>query len=170
MADTNGAGDTFATAYMLAQASRWPSPGTFANWAASRAVMMPQTCKPHCVQHALHANSTLAQISKWLSAQVGGCAPWTLPACRLMKQSVAGRACPPKGRMRACPAWPSNNSSGSVPVQLQVAGEETQELLGVAESGMAQLWDTGPGRTAQKAVQNLLQYFRKTMDSAARTA
>ena len=71
VADTNGAGDTFATAYMLAQAARWPSPGTFANWAASRAVMMPQACKPHCVQHALHANSTFAQVSKWLSAQVG---------------------------------------------------------------------------------------------------
>ena len=56
-----------------------------------------------------------------------------------------------------------------MPLQLQVAGEETQELLDVAESGVAQLWDTPPGRTAQKAVQSLLQFFRKTLDSAART-
>lgn len=70
VADTNGAGDTFATAYMLALQSGWPSPGSFANWAASRAVMMPQDCKPHCVQQGLHANSTFAQVAKWVSAKV----------------------------------------------------------------------------------------------------
>ncbi len=75
VADTNGAGDTFATAYMLALQSGWPSPGSFANWAASRAVMMPQDCKPHCVQQGMHANSTFAQIAKWLSGKVGSLNP-----------------------------------------------------------------------------------------------
>lgn len=42
--DTNGAGDTFATAYMLALALRDPHPGATANWAASRAVLRPQVC------------------------------------------------------------------------------------------------------------------------------
>ena len=73
VADTNGAGDTFATAYMLALQSGWPSPGSFANWAASRAVMMPQDCKPHCVQQGMHANSTFAQVAKWLSGKVYLC-------------------------------------------------------------------------------------------------
>lgn len=44
MADTNGAGDTFATAYMAALLRGDAEPGSFANWAASRAVMMPQVC------------------------------------------------------------------------------------------------------------------------------
>lgn len=69
VADTNGAGDTFATAYMLALASGWRSPGGFANWAASRAVMRPQSCKPQCVQEGLVANSTFAQVSTWLTHQ-----------------------------------------------------------------------------------------------------
>lgn len=68
--DTNGAGDTFATAYMLALASGWPSPGSFANWAASQAVRMPQGCKPHCVQQGLHSNSTTAQVASWLSSKM----------------------------------------------------------------------------------------------------
>ncbi|KAG2427032.1 hypothetical protein HYH02_014678 [Chlamydomonas schloesseri] len=46
--DTNGAGDTFATGYMLALARGLPDPGAHASWAASRAVMQPQSCKPHC--------------------------------------------------------------------------------------------------------------------------
>lgn len=40
--DTNGAGDTFATAYMLALARHARSPGADANWVASRAVMRDQ--------------------------------------------------------------------------------------------------------------------------------
>ena len=40
--DTNGAGDTFATAYMLALASRSSRPGTVANWAAAQTVSQPQ--------------------------------------------------------------------------------------------------------------------------------
>jgi len=51
--DTNGAGDTFATAYMIALAARDSSPGQKASWAASRAVQQPQTCKPHCVTEAI---------------------------------------------------------------------------------------------------------------------
>jgi sugar/nucleoside kinase (ribokinase family) len=40
--DTNGAGDTFATTYMLAMAVNDRQPGVTANWAASRAVAQPQ--------------------------------------------------------------------------------------------------------------------------------
>ncbi|KAA6428121.1 MAG: hypothetical protein FRX49_02782 [Trebouxia sp. A1-2] len=51
--DTNGAGDTFATAYMIALAARDSNPGQKASWAASRAVQQPQSCKPHCVTEAI---------------------------------------------------------------------------------------------------------------------
>ncbi|CAD7696805.1 unnamed protein product [Ostreobium quekettii] len=47
--DTNGAGDTFATAYMLALARRDASPGAEAARAAARTVMRPQVCKPWCI-------------------------------------------------------------------------------------------------------------------------
>lgn len=46
--DTNGAGDTFATGYMLAMSRGLINPGHHAAWAASRAVMQPQSCKPQC--------------------------------------------------------------------------------------------------------------------------
>jgi hypothetical protein len=46
--DTNGAGDTFATAYMLALSRGLSDPGHHAAWAASRAVMQAQSCKPQC--------------------------------------------------------------------------------------------------------------------------
>lgn len=46
--DTNGAGDTFATTFMIALMRADRSPGSTAAWAASRAVMQPQTCKPRC--------------------------------------------------------------------------------------------------------------------------
>lgn len=51
--DTNGAGDTFATAYMIALASQDSDPGQRASWAASRAVQQPQSCKPQCVTEAI---------------------------------------------------------------------------------------------------------------------
>jgi hypothetical protein len=46
--DTNGAGDTFATSFMIALMRGDANPGHTAAWAASRAVMQPQTCKPRC--------------------------------------------------------------------------------------------------------------------------
>ncbi|GFR40112.1 hypothetical protein Agub_g666 [Astrephomene gubernaculifera] len=46
--DTNGAGDTFATGYMVALARGLPDPAHHASWAASRAVMQAQSCKPQC--------------------------------------------------------------------------------------------------------------------------
>lgn len=46
--DTNGAGDTFATVYMIALMRGDANPGATASWAASRAVLQPQTCKPQC--------------------------------------------------------------------------------------------------------------------------
>ncbi|KAF6255699.1 hypothetical protein COO60DRAFT_1285696 [Scenedesmus sp. NREL 46B-D3] len=46
--DTNGAGDTFATSFMIALMRGDADPGRTAAWAASRAVMQPQTCKPRC--------------------------------------------------------------------------------------------------------------------------
>jgi len=45
--DTNGAGDTFATAYMLALTRHDRSPGMTANWAAARAVSQPQVRAKH---------------------------------------------------------------------------------------------------------------------------
>lgn len=53
--DTNGAGDTFATVYMLAAMRGDPSPGSTASWAASRAVLQPQTCKPRCAPRLITA-------------------------------------------------------------------------------------------------------------------
>lgn len=47
--DTNGAGDTFATAYMLALANNKGNPGAEAARAAARTVMQPQECKPWCI-------------------------------------------------------------------------------------------------------------------------
>lgn len=44
--DTNGAGDTFATAYMLALASGSANPGREASHAASCAVTKPQVKSP----------------------------------------------------------------------------------------------------------------------------
>ena len=59
--DTNGAGDTFATSYMLALAARRRSPGSDASWAASKAVMLPQACKPHCVTDRIKEELLLAR-------------------------------------------------------------------------------------------------------------
>eukprot|EP00967_Tisochrysis_lutea_P067696 scaffold88492_cov20-Tisochrysis_lutea.AAC.1 len=47
--DSNGAGDTFATAYMIALAQGHPDPGHAAAWTASRAVMAPQVSSLHLV-------------------------------------------------------------------------------------------------------------------------
>lgn len=51
--DTNGAGDTFATSYMLALAHGVSDPGAEAALAASRAVTLQQSCKPACVAEGL---------------------------------------------------------------------------------------------------------------------
>ena len=68
--DTNGAGDTFATAYMLALARHARSPGTDANWVASRAVMHAQACKPQCVLEGIVLGSSYAQYRQWVRAKV----------------------------------------------------------------------------------------------------
>lgn len=68
--DTNGAGDTFATAYMLALARRAHSPGAVANWVASRAVMQAQSCKPQCVLDGIVLGSSYAQYRQWVRSQV----------------------------------------------------------------------------------------------------
>lgn len=68
--DTNGAGDTFATAYMLALAARSLSPGATANWAASRAVTQPQSCKPGCIEAAIKRDSYAARFGTWMRMQV----------------------------------------------------------------------------------------------------
>lgn len=68
--DTNGAGDTFATAYMLALARRARSPGATANWVASRAVMQPQACKPQCVLDGIVLGSSYARYRQWVRLQV----------------------------------------------------------------------------------------------------
>eukprot|EP00884_Botryococcus_braunii_P012588 jgi/Botrbrau1/2132/Bobra.0093s0039.1 len=70
--DTNGAGDTFATAYMVALARGHARPGLFANWAASRAVMVPQSCKPHCVGDRLRTSSPPSSSSfiSWATSKM----------------------------------------------------------------------------------------------------
>jgi hypothetical protein len=70
--DTNGAGDTFATMYMIAAMRGDPSPGSTASWAASRAVLQPQTCKPRCAPQLITAPGglpVLGQLEKgWIAA------------------------------------------------------------------------------------------------------
>lgn len=61
--DTNGAGDTFATAYMLALARGHSRPAEMGNWAAGKGVMQPQGCKPACSGEAIRAE--LAQQRMW---------------------------------------------------------------------------------------------------------
>jgi pfkB family carbohydrate kinase len=59
--DTNGAGDTFATSYMLA-VSRHRSvedAGMQATWAASRVCLQPQECKPACCTLAVRERDDL---------------------------------------------------------------------------------------------------------------
>eukprot|EP01025_Chloroclados_australasicus_P027489 TRINITY_DN2725_c2_g2_i1.p1 TRINITY_DN2725_c2_g2~~TRINITY_DN2725_c2_g2_i1.p1 ORF type:complete len:359 (+),score=29.06 TRINITY_DN2725_c2_g2_i1:120-1196(+) len=51
--DTNGAGDTFATAYMIALLEGSLHPGQQAALAASHTVMLPQRCKPKCVSDGI---------------------------------------------------------------------------------------------------------------------
>lgn len=46
--DTNGAGDTFGTVYMVGLARGDAEPGRMASYAASRACLQPQSCKPGC--------------------------------------------------------------------------------------------------------------------------
>jgi hypothetical protein len=61
--DTNGAGDTFATMYMLALARGDKDPGAFAALAASRAVMQPQSCKPDCAPKLF--DGVIRPLSVW---------------------------------------------------------------------------------------------------------
>ncbi|GAB4814283.1 hypothetical protein N2152v2_001329 [Parachlorella kessleri] len=58
--DTNGAGDSFATGWMLAAARGHSSPTAVANWAGAMAVSQPQSCKPACVGDA--ARSRLEDV------------------------------------------------------------------------------------------------------------
>lgn len=51
--DTNGAGDTFAMAYVVAAGWGCPDPAGHANWAGSRAVQQPQECKPQCTGRSI---------------------------------------------------------------------------------------------------------------------
>lgn len=62
--DTNGAGDTFATAYMLAEAAGHSSPISVAHWAGGLAVGQPQACKPACVTTALQAGWASRPVSQ----------------------------------------------------------------------------------------------------------
>ena len=53
--DTNGAGDTFATAHMLSRAQGLSEERALmrATWMASRVCLRPQTCKPQCCTDAV---------------------------------------------------------------------------------------------------------------------
>ncbi len=74
MADTNGAGDTFATVFMLALMRGARNPGATASWAASRAVMQPQTCKPQCapllVRRSRKHPDGLLPLTDWERLQI----------------------------------------------------------------------------------------------------
>ena len=50
---------------MLALAAGARNPGAIANWAAGRAVAMPQACKPGCVRDAVLAGSRWARWGAW---------------------------------------------------------------------------------------------------------
>lgn len=69
--DTNGAGDTFATAYMIAAAAGHPNPIALAHHAAGLAVSQPQKCKPRCVTTALESGlgPQLAMLRGWAPVQ-----------------------------------------------------------------------------------------------------
>ena len=78
--DTNGAGDTFATAYMLASALGSPDPGSEASHAASRTVQLEQKCKPACVTSGLRgvvsapewpAYAPQGRVGYWLGQMKG---------------------------------------------------------------------------------------------------
>lgn len=68
--DTNGAGDTFATMFMLALMRGDPAPGNTASWAASRAVMQPQTCKPRCAPLLVTEPGGVPPIGPWERVQL----------------------------------------------------------------------------------------------------
>eukprot|EP01023_Acetabularia_acetabulum_P041274 TRINITY_DN4017_c0_g1_i1.p1 TRINITY_DN4017_c0_g1~~TRINITY_DN4017_c0_g1_i1.p1 ORF type:complete len:429 (+),score=49.13 TRINITY_DN4017_c0_g1_i1:183-1289(+) len=51
--DTNGAGDVFSTTYMISMMRGSKNPGHEAALAASRAVMLTQSCKPKCVSDSI---------------------------------------------------------------------------------------------------------------------
>ncbi|PSC72324.1 sugar kinase [Micractinium conductrix] len=70
--DTNGAGDVFATSYMLAAAAGHSDPVKVAHWAGAMAVSQPQACKPACVTDALRDGWQLQPPSRgasWLAVQ-----------------------------------------------------------------------------------------------------
>jgi hypothetical protein len=58
--DTNGAGDSFATAHVIATMWSFPDAGAAANWAGGMAVSQSQSCKPACLTGAIKQN--LAQF------------------------------------------------------------------------------------------------------------
>lgn len=64
--DTNGAGDTFATAYMLAVAVNDRQPGVTANWAASRAVAQPQVRGSAVIQDSLFKRLLQQKKESWM--------------------------------------------------------------------------------------------------------
>lgn len=83
--DTNGAGDTFATMYMVAMMRGDPLPGSTASWGASRAVLQPQTCKPRCAPDLIAQPGGIPAIGQvervWLAA---------VPLLQHMSAAVAG--------------------------------------------------------------------------------
>jgi hypothetical protein len=58
--DTNGAGDTFATTFMIGvmQGHSVEDAGLRATWAASRVCLRPQSCKPLCCTEAVREEDT----------------------------------------------------------------------------------------------------------------
>ncbi|KAK9805593.1 hypothetical protein WJX72_006726 [[Myrmecia] bisecta] len=127
--DTNGAGDTFATAYMLALTMHSRAPGAAANWAASRAVMQAQACKPHCVTDSIRVESRYARVCSWLHDRV-----------RLVQEAASRSEHLPAqlgsyleaGRLRIEHQLQRLNSTGTTAVR-QVAGSTLRWLAGSEE-------------------------------------
>ena len=122
--DTNGAGDTFAAAYMVALLLGDADPGAAAAWAASRAVMQPQSCKPRCAPALLAAADggggggaqlarrvTAADRARLAAAALLARAGLEAPARALERRGGAGRAL--EAGLRALLISSSSSSTGS---------------------------------------------------------
>lgn len=125
--DTNGAGDTFGTAYMMALAVRDARPGHTANWAASRAVLKPQACKPHCVTDSIRDDMPWGRLKAWVASR-----------------SVAVRS----AAHEALHAHLTGNNSGTATASKAMPGGLTSSAAAVwktSSSAITQIWQQWQG-------------------------
>ena len=154
--DTNGAGDTFATAYMLALMQGQPQPGRAANWAAAQAVSQPQaraacpSTQRACSARRHHGQPQRLQpqCMEWFSstrctrrASIG-CG---LQGCKPQCVETAIRAALRRGGSRTVSKWSSSFSElrANVPAVVDSCASFGRHILGRAR----QLW-RGQQRTS----------------------